>query len=151
MDSLSIPLWSDFISVGLREGLPHWRPFQSHYGLILSPVPARCSRKVKEAFNPTMVWFYLLWNLWVSVPRPQLSIPLWSDFIQAYRIDTRAGYTCFQSHYGLILSGDGTGVKRERDNLSIPLWSDFILNQRQFPFMFQNTLSIPLWSDFINR
>ena len=80
--------------------------------------------------------------------------------------------TCFQSHYGLILSFPDTATTTERSTkLSIPLWSDFILDldreltclflpfnptmvwfyliRAEIDFYRCRNLSIPLWSDFI--
>ena len=106
-NSLSIPLWSDFIYFW-ASAISHSPPFnfQSHYGLILSRYVGEISTenskttfnptmvwfylekftprrgRNREAFNPTMVWFYHLRGcigaLWEDM---QLSIPLWSDFI----------------------------------------------------------------------
>ena len=79
---LSIPLWSDFIfSVRfLHTYLLIF--FQSHYGLILSLSEVSKCCIVILAFNPTMVWFYLLPpGKLVAAPISSLSIPLWSDFI----------------------------------------------------------------------
>ena len=55
---LSIPLWSDFISVKI-DGTTYTRAsFQSHYGLILSLLVQRAIHCWGLSFNPTMVWFY---------------------------------------------------------------------------------------------
>ena len=148
---LSIPLWSDFISTRRRD----------------------ITRKTKNAFNPTMVWFYLVATRG-ELPRPDgLSIPLWSDFISEKALFI-VYYTedIFQSHYGLILSDLLRGYcsqrvpfnptmvwfylerykrqhhKEHQRKLSIPLWSDFIMLPR-VRTAFYSVLSIPLWSDFI--
>ena len=79
---LSIPLWSDFIAKYIPSRLLTPVDFQSHYGLILS-IPIRlliCLTLL--TFNPTMVWFYLL------TKKP----------------DIKFSKNLFQSHYGLILS-----------------------------------------------
>ena len=78
---LSIPLWSDFISLNRIMSTPSTLIFQSHYGLILS----RCRRKLRSG-------------------RSLLSIPLWSDFISIQDISSSVYFAYFQSHYGLILS-----------------------------------------------
>ena len=102
-DTLSIPLWSDFISIirWTLSGTNYF--FQSHYGLILSQLLHTTTPLNYITFNPTMVWFYL--DMMARLPDKidSLSIPLWSDFING-----------------------GTGVKGKRGFLSIPLWSDFI-------------------------
>ena len=102
--------------------------FQSHYGLILSKICCsylrwgvktfnptmvwfypvvprfRLRSRFRTPFNPTMVWFYQLEYEVESVEQSFLSIPLWSDFINAS--------ICYS-----IIS---------MNKLSIPLWSDFI-------------------------
>ena len=101
---LSIPLWSDFIPwcqfciASCAVG------FQSHYGLILSKNHHSDRDTFEQPFNPTMVWFYLLACTLAITKHYSLSIPLWSDFINARAWLCRYCYCCFQSHYGLILS-----------------------------------------------
>ena len=59
--------------------------FQSHYGLILSRAKEILDEyTLYPAFNPTMVWFYH-GGVFLLKPDldPELSIPLWSDFITA--------------------------------------------------------------------
>ena len=80
-DSLSIPLWSDFIKVQKKLWRMTTYSFQSHYGLILS-----------------LVAWYCLLNF------NNLSIPLWSDFILLVLQKFFPEIPVFQSHYGLILS-----------------------------------------------
>ena len=80
--SLSIPLWSDFIRYSLLKILMNSLYFQSHYGLILSVSGGRKVQEVCEAFNPTMVWFYRESSRCQQCQSPDLSIPLWSDFIE---------------------------------------------------------------------
>ncbi len=106
MDSLSIPLWSDFIEAAIPFIIPFslaFNPtmvwfylveariklldvngnFQSHYGLILSKRAILILCYYAVTFNPTMVWFY-----------PALAAT--SGYARAVYF--------FQSHYGLILS-----------------------------------------------
>ena len=78
--SLSIPLWSDFIMSILN-----------------------CCDDLIFSFNPTMVWFYLIWMA-----------------------ECKEMYIFFQSHYGLILSCPIISKTVRASSLSIPLWSDFI-------------------------
>ena len=59
---LSIPLWSDFIEYEKRDEMEDKKCFQSHYGLILSKIIKDIQRELQSTFNPTMVWFYLVWN-----------------------------------------------------------------------------------------
>ena len=81
------------------------KSFQSHYGLILSRVGGKPRGQAEEAFNPTMVWFYLC------------------GVVRSYNKTRTAS---FQSHYGLILSRLGIYRRKRHNRLSIPLWSDFI-------------------------
>ena len=57
-NTLSIPLWSDFIDYWAVDWNKNRTDFQSHYGLILSANLNRKRTNTSEAFNPTMVWFY---------------------------------------------------------------------------------------------
>ena len=172
-NTLSIPLWSDFIFISsLDTSVIAWyASFQSHYGLILS---VEIYRKKKE--------------------RKHLSIPLWSDFIIINELFKKIKLLTFQSHYGLILSLTVDNIvstvfctfnptmvwfyqsllyslDHSIMHLSIPLWSDFIkpckVPWNNKPLSFQShyglilsllwflvffelvILSIPLWSDFI--
>ena len=125
-----------------------------------------------------MVWFYprRAWELrWIrdSLDILQLSIPLWSDFIDKIKIPQPTIIICFQSHYGLILSVSKAqlgqrnpetfnptmvwfyqivrGYKKGGEKLlSIPLWSDFIMRTLKAAKESRLMLSIPLWSDFIH-
>ena len=78
---LSIPFWSDFIAsvdVTVTYTLGF---FQSHFGLILSSRWSMSLLSMKKSFNPILVWFYRVNEVW-QVPRlSALSIPFWSDFI----------------------------------------------------------------------
>ena len=79
------------------------------------------------AFNPTMVWFYHTTVTRIACNNPNLSIPLWSDFIKvAFDLGIELSSN-FQSHYGLILSLFPRDTYTKCSRLSIPLWSDFIL------------------------
>ena len=127
---LSIPLWSDFITL-----LPTWflmsvKTFQSHYGLILSFYVV-ATREINFVFR--------------------LSIPLWSDFIAKYIPSRLLTPVDFQSHYGLILSFEKIDEEDCWRLLSIPLWSDFIKVHRYEVRRRLLQLSIPLWSDFIGQ
>ena len=78
---LSIPFWSDFISVsGIYEML-----FDKPFNPILVWFYLNQARKIRidihNAFNPILVWFY-----------------------QTYKRQTKNIFHCFQSHFGLILS-----------------------------------------------
>ena len=55
---LSIPLWSDFIHDRYLISIMDELNFQSHYGLILSCKQSHILQRSTRAFNPTMVWFY---------------------------------------------------------------------------------------------
>ncbi len=56
---LSIPLWSDFIKISEKDVKIGFGFFQSHYGLILSSYLSVITQLYScRAFNPTMVWFY---------------------------------------------------------------------------------------------
>ncbi len=88
----------------------HCPAFQSHYGLILSllfsvkrnfscflsiplwsdfipPLMWKVRAPLVSAFNPTMVWFYRIFNGYYRSGTTILSIPLWSDFIDAATSD----------------------------------------------------------------
>ena len=170
--------------------------FQSHFGLILSLTHSAGIRNIKWPFNPILVWFYQGLRLQRYGNLGELSIPFWSDFILAenpnklldaikafnpilvwfYHTSLNAcigikRHTCFQSHFGLILS---LGSPLYIDHqilpfnpilvwfylinssiiqftilfLSIPFWSDFILS-RLLTLGCLFRLSIPFWSDFI--
>ena len=154
---------------------PYPVDFQSHYGLILSPLLSLYfANPHTHPFNPTMVWFY-----------------------RSNRPSGIYFHSTFQSHYGLILSqfwstqfwstSDSfnptmvwfyliplsSGLLWTSISLSIPLWSDFILPLQileyetlicfqshyglilsritQIVCIWESNLSIPLWSDFIRR
>ena len=148
MHTLSIPLWSDFIT--LVYNVLHLRStfFQSHYGLILSLFKHIYGIWKEISFNPTMVWFYPAVKRLVYRSKIKLSIPLWSDFIyklwlisitiwRAFNptmvwfyhqqaVHTELDSISFQSHYGLILSQTYCPIAPPQPQLSIPLWSDFI-------------------------
>ncbi len=89
---LSIPLWSDFI-------------FSSIYP----------SSAVVFAFNPTMVWFYL-----ISTPRYGSSCAPHGEHFQSHyglilsviKVKRKGGGKNFQSHYGLILSMISAGENK---------------------------------------
>ena len=66
---LSIPLWSDFISIGFLARTAGSHAFQSHYGLILSPFLVFFVSFFLLTFNPTMVWFYHLGTICLSRQR----------------------------------------------------------------------------------
>ena len=100
---LSIPLWSDFITISTVAPAGIGIIFQSHYGLILSNDPDRIREAKEKTFNPTMVWFY--------------------QVILEFKSLTTS---FFQSHYGLILSQKRKNTLLIFTLLSIPLWSDFI-------------------------
>ena len=103
ISELSIPLWSDFI-LPIEPGFATAAaPFQSHYGLILSPYNNQETPIIPYSFNPTMVWFYL-----------------WKESV------IRDSNKNFQSHYGLILSPCTCRGETAWSGLSIPLWSNFI-------------------------
>ena len=78
---LSIPLWSDFITFLIFSRVLSMNFFQSHYGLILSLYCWRPLEQPLRSFNPTMVWFYLLFMYSIISISLNLSIPLWYDFI----------------------------------------------------------------------
>ena len=99
-------------------------------------------------FNPTMVWFYPMNGQVKSKFNVDLSIPLWSDFIQTKLNSSLENSDSFQSHYGLILSLADAKIDKIEIALSIPLWSDFIRKSIKNGLHRRN-LSIPLWSDFI--
>ena len=125
---LSIPLWSDFITL-LQWVASYKSVFQSHYGLILSLLLLcnPCIQHLLRPFNPTMVWFYRIKIISVRGVKG-LSIPLWSDFILLAKQLLNFLEGAFQSHYGLILSRYLVPKTPEYENhLSIPLWSDFIV------------------------
>ncbi len=125
-NTLSIPLWSDFIHRHLQQVESYLSLFQSHYGLILSK-RKRCMYYFRELpFNPTMVWFY-----------------------RSLSCCVKSWCSSFQSHYGLILS--------RNESLSClcickafnPTMVWFYLSLFcQIPTPVR-VLSIPLWSDFI--
>ena len=124
--SLSIPLWSDFIAV-VDAGRIH----------VLFP------------FNPTMVWFYRQSGLWFTATRTQLSIPLWSDFIARIITCISEWKTCFQSHYGLILSLSSM-IKDIMSSITFnPTMVWFYQGPKPSWRARPGWLSIPLWSDFI--
>ena len=148
--SLSIPLWSDFISAAFPRPWERSRAFNPTIGLILSRGLYRICSGTFLPFNPTMVWFYpeivkyaekagmdafnptMVWFYPARFERAggqvrELSIPLWSDFIAIeFRISVFPTPN-FQSHYGLILSYRTISLKIfSVIRLSIPLWSDFI-------------------------
>ena len=154
ISTLSIPLWSDFILYTQSGITIHSLPFQSHYGLILSLI--KCVTEIINCypFNPTMVWFYLT-TYRGSSSWAELSIPLWSDFIEQEYDMSGKSENGFQSHYGLILSittyddlseylatfnptmvwfyrACVFGLRGTGFFLSIPLWSDFILMSSQW-------------------
>ena len=134
-------------------------------------IPHLPQDRYRLPFNPTMVWFYQTVKLPSKHDLIELSIPLWSDFIQRIRWRKVGKLHTFQSHYGLILSCNISCTKRCSCKLSIPLWSDFIFSKPRFTarsIFFQSHyglilseqhrrqhcnsacgLSIPLWSDFI--
>ena len=122
---LSIPLWSDFITVLQKTLEKSHKNFQSHYGLILSSYSGG-RFEIGYTFNPTMVWFYHCMS--------ETAICLSSSFQSHYGLilsgTTKGGLTStsasFQSHYGLILSRRQLSSTHPRRRLSIPLWSDFI-------------------------
>ncbi len=168
---LSIPLWSDFISLPLllrRCKMSPFNPtmvwfyrrrqwqslyrnilFQSHYGLILSGTYVPYPVTIEEPFNPTMVWFYLgckaVWHWYRGI----LSIPLWSDFILKLFWNHIFEQSFFQSHYGLILSrawvGWDTTTKAAFNPTMVWFYRCSISNSSNV----HEDLSIPLWSDFI--
>ena len=78
---LSIPFWSDFISVRYAWITKKLKDFQSHFGLILSLKKIEAMKLGVKAFNPILVWFY----------------PCSSHTAQLFP-------KRFQSHFGLILS-----------------------------------------------
>ena len=81
--------------------------FQSHYGLILSPVYVP-----KHEQTPDFQSHYGL---------------ILSDEAREFVKDGNFVSAVFQSHYGLILSNSSLEAQRFlSDLLSIPLWSDFI-------------------------
>ena len=125
----------------------------------------------RQAFNPTMVWFYPIELYWRRADDDDLSIPLWSDFI-FLSADSRSSAASFQSHYGLILSWKGTYlVKRWYVTFNPTMvWFYPPISTRHLHEVFSsfnptmvwfyrkilddagvpaNILSIPLWSDFI--
>ena len=147
--------------------------FQSHFGLILSIAEMMLRVFSESAFNPILVWFYLLTTARLNMTLSQLSIPFWSDFISCCNVLSLPSQRNFQSHFGLILSHvgvDGKRLKRIAFNpilvwfyqelqsccfvcwscLSIPFWSDFILWSHQRSPR-SSELSIPFWSDFIQE
>ena len=100
---LSIPLWSDFITMIMSLIVLSTLNFQSHYGLILSKISLWRLYPLPVSFNPTMVWFYRAVGV-DNLSLCKLSIPLWSDFIGLSGVWGATGDFVFQSHYGLILS-----------------------------------------------
>ena len=97
-----------------------------------------------------MVWFYQGSDRQSYKSFWQLSIPLWSDFIEVMKVEiTEIVDKFFQSHYGLILS---------LASLTAVFGSELAFNPTMVWF-YQFTekrwtsstslLSIPLWSDFI--
>ncbi len=82
LHNLSIPLWSDFIIPVVVKATGWIVSFQSHYGLILS-------YPYQIANLPDVTSFQSHYGLILSNPpynvlfTGALSIPLWSDFIQA--------------------------------------------------------------------
>ena len=148
--------------------------FQSHYGLILSyQLPLR-EVQVLLTFNPTMVWFYRNVSLHDLSDHSSLSIPLWSDFIDAtYRIVDIDYLSAFNPTMVWFYQNFIQEMPTYEQVLSIPLWSDFItdgwIGKQIILKTFNPTmvwfylvyrlniervsrpqaLSIPLWSDFI--
>ena len=100
---LSIPLWSDFICIlyhFIGSFLKTFNPTMVWFYLRYTSFSIA---HYVNTFNPTMVWFYRLSssNFFSAV---FLSIPLWSDFIDARHTNLNRVSSGFQSHYGLILS-----------------------------------------------
>ena len=145
--------------------------FQSHYGLILSKQRELTMSQILT-FNPTMVWFYQFTEEDAKEIYEALSIPLWSDFIlrpnqtgtwlvscfQSHYglilskyagINTFHILCSFQSHYGLILSGSQPVIQKERLHFQshYGLILSVELGNRKKRRI---ALSIPLWSDFIS-
>ncbi len=106
---LSIPLWSDFISL---------------YVLL--------NKDQKTTFNPTMVWFYHFFRRFLKIKIVFLSIPLWSDFIlidvPAVPLSSKALSIPLWSDFISSLTVRSWAVAT---TLSIPLWSDFILRAKR--------------------
>ena len=125
--TLSIPLWSDFISAPDVDVVPS-PPFNPTMVWFYLFTCTSLTIIVAGSFNPTMVWFYLTALVYYVVVKRELSIPLWSDFILlSTTFQTRKDeltfnptmvwfyphplllyvfhrFRDFQSHYGLILS-----------------------------------------------
>ena len=100
--------------------------FQSHFGLILSPLNIHTNPNGLLAFNPILVWFYHLRKK-LEAKRKELAFNptmVWFYLLKKRYNDVR--WQSFQSHYGLILSVNYINRLFHKLILSIPLWSDFI-------------------------
>ena len=101
--------------------------FQSHYGLILSPLRTRRSARLSRAFNPTMVWFYQAVRKCIELVDKGLSIPLWSDFISGLTTSAPIfSASAFNPTMVWFYRESLPELCILQDYLSIPLWSDFI-------------------------
>ncbi len=124
--SLSIPLWSDFITALSAISPVVTNAFQSHYGLILSVVIAHESIKDFKTFNPTMVWFYQSASCHEPRHSVRLSIPLWSDFIDGLGKVILIEIRTFNPTMVWFYLQKPIRSLQMHEVLSIPLWSDFI-------------------------
>ncbi len=97
--------------------------FQSHFGLILSVEDTVADEVVQVAFNPILVWFYLVFvtilnGHGTNIFQSHFGLIL-SLIDNADKVD---GHDAFQSHFGLILS------------VSLPTSSDWNSNRFQSHF-----------------
>ncbi len=111
--------------------MPIENSFQSHYGLILSKLINIRQKISFIAFNPTMVWFYLV-------------IAVYTKLIEIFMTFNPTMVWFYRNHYN--------EVRWRSIRLSIPLWSDFISGHSFSGWLvLRSFLSIPLWSDFISK
>ena len=130
-----------------RDGLPGF----IHFGLILSGEVEVVVRGKTVTFNPILVWFYRVPEKTLDFFPAQLSIPLWSDFIQTTRHRSWKPKWSFQSHYGLILSPVITiriPFSVLTFNPTMVWFYQYLLSEGKLCYRW---LSIPLWSDFIKN
>ena len=124
--SLSIPFWSDFITRPLLLGEYYATNFQSHFGLILSRDLYYTPNPPLLTFNPILVWFYLSRHQCATLERGYRFQSHFGLILSVGRQEKHSLHQPFQSHFGLILSCFNSTLVFCFCKLSIPFWSDFI-------------------------
>ena len=104
------------------------RSFQSHYGLILSPVNHRYLPVTQNAFNPTMVWFYLGRTVQNAEDGWFAFNPTMVWFYLPTQSRQEARRSAFNPTMVWFYLKTCFRVEIFNTSLSIPLWSDFILS-----------------------